>query len=173
MTSCHQRLAILALMVAAGASLSAACANAAPTDRTGAFVLAAQKPNGSGVQVRYRVLDTPALGQPARVEIALANVTDSGGGAVRFTTDSTLRLAGGGGQASLPAGETTTLTVTVVPQEEGLAYLNVFTTQRGLTSSTSIPIQTGGAGTPASKKPGAGRLKDTPDGDKILVMPVK
>ena len=172
MTSCHQRLAILALMVAAGASLSTGCANAAQPDGAGAFVLAAQKPNGSGVQVRYRILDTPAPGQPARVEIVLANITDPTGGTVRFTTDPALRLAAGGVQTSLPAGETTTLTITVVPQEEGLAYLNVFTTQRGRTSSTSIPVQTG-TGTPASKKPGAGKLKDTPDGDKILVMPVK
>ena len=172
MTSSRQRLAILALAAAAGASLSAACANAAQPAQTGAFVLAAQKPNGSGVEVRYRVLDTPALGQPARVEIVVADINDSAGGTVRFTADPALRLAAGGVQTRLPAGETTTLTVTVVPQEEGLAYLNVFTAQRGLTSSTSIPIQTGAAA-PTSKKPGAGKLKDTPDGDKILVMPVK
>ncbi|MBS0342663.1 MAG: hypothetical protein JSS56_19280 [Proteobacteria bacterium] len=135
-------------------------------------MLAAQKPNGSGVEVRYRVLDTPALGQPTRVEIVLGKIKDPNGGTVRFSADPTLRLAGGGVQTSLPAGETTTLTVTVVPQEEGLAYLNVFTTQNGLTSSTSIPVQAGAA-TPASKKPGAGKLKDTAEGEKILVMPVK
>lgn len=172
MTSSRQRLAVLALAVAAGASLSVGCANAAQPSQAGAFVPAAQKPNGSGVELRYRVLDTPALGQPARVEIVLSNVNDPAGGTVRFTADPALRLGAGGVQTSLPAGETTTLTVTVVPQEEGLAYLNVFTSQRGLTSSTSIPIQTGAAA-PASKKPGAGKLKDTPEGDKILVMPVK
>ena len=171
MISCHQRLIALALLAAAGASLSTACANAAQPATTPDFVLAAQKPNGSGVEVRYRVLDTPEVGQPARVEIALARVTDPVGASVKFSVDPSLRLVGTA-STRLPADQTTTLTVTVVPQAEGLAYLNVFTTQRGLTSSTSIPIQTGAA-KPASKKPGAGSLKETPEGEKILVLPAK
>jgi len=122
--------------------------------------------------VRYRLLDTPGVGRPTRVEIALGRITDPAGAMVKFSVDAGLRLQAGGSATNLPASETTTLTVTVVPQEEGLAYLNVFTTQRGVTSSTSIPIQSG-AGAPASKKPGAGSLKDTPEGDKILVIPVK
>ncbi|MBS0453265.1 MAG: hypothetical protein JSS14_18370 [Proteobacteria bacterium] len=172
MTSRLQRLAVLASVAVAGASLSAACAIAAQPASTQPLVVSAQKPNGSGVELRYRVLDTPALGQPARVEIVLGKIKDPSGATVRFTADPTLRLASGGTQATLPPGETTTLTVTVVPQEEGLAYLNVFTSQNGLISSTSIPIQAGAA-TPASKKMGAGKLKDTPEGEKILVMPVK
>lgn len=172
MTSCRQRLAVLALLAAAGAMLSVACANAAQPASARDFVLAVQKPNGSGVELRYRVLDTPEVGQPARVEVALARVTDPAGASVKFSADSSLRLAGGAAPTRLPADETTTLTVTVVPQAEGLAYLNVFTTQRGLTSSTSIPIQTGAA-KPASKKPGAGSLQETPEGAKILVLPAK
>ena len=171
MTNCQQRLAGLAFLAAAGASLSGACASAAQPAPAGAFVQAAQKPNGSGINVRYRILDKPAVGQPVRVEIILSNAQASGGSTVRFTVDPDLRLEGDAGtQSHLVAGEQTTLTVTVVPQAQGLAYLNVFTTQRGLTGSTSIPIQTGAA---SSSKPGAGNLKETPDGEKILVMPVK
>lgn len=171
MTRRQQRIVALALLAAAGTPLSSACASALPAP-AGAVVQAAQKPNGSGVDIRYRVLDKPAVGQPVRVEIALGRVKDSAGAVLRFSADPGLRLGSGSAPTSLPAGETTTLTVTVVPQEEGLAYLNVFTTQRGATSSTSIPIQTGAAAA-GSKKAGAGKLKDTPEGDKILSIPVK
>ena len=131
---------------------------------------AAQKPGGSGVALRYRVLDKPAVGQPARVEIVLGKVSDPAGATLRLAADPDLRLQGAATSFNLPAGESTTLTVSVVPQAEGLAYLNVFTTQRGATSSTSIPIQTGAAG---ARKPAEGRLKDAPGGEKILSIPVK
>ena len=172
MTRHPQRLLALALLTAAGASLSTACASA-PSAPAGALVQAPQKPSGSGVDVRYRVLDTPAVGQPTRVEVVLGRVKDPGGAMIRFSADPGLGLGSGSAPVSLPTGQTTTLTVTVVPREEGLAYLNVFTTQRGATSSTSIPIQTGQAAAAGSKKSGAGRLKETPEGDKIQSMPVK
>ena len=171
MTTPPQRLLTIALLTAAGAALSTACAGAQPM-AAGAFTQAAQKPSGSGVDVRYRILDTPQVGQLIRVEIVLARVNDSAGAMLKFSADPGLQLGSGSAPASLPAGEITTLTVTLVPQEEGLAYLNVFTTQRGATSSTSIPIQTGAASS-GSKKAGAGKLKETPDGDKIRSMPVK
>lgn len=163
------RLVALALLAAAGAG---ACAIAAQpsSSESGVFVRAAQKPNGSGVDVRYRLLDTPAVGQSVRVEIVLGKIGDSGA-TLELAADPGLRLHSAA-SAVLPAGETTTLTISVEPQKEGLAYLNVFTRQRGATSATAIAIQTGPA-TAGSKKAGANRLKDGSDGDKILSMPVK
>lgn len=171
MTRRQQRLLAIALLTAAGAALSTACAGAQPAPVDG-FTRAAQKPSGSGVDVRYRVLDAPTVGKSTRVEIVFARINDSAGAMLKFSADAGLQLGSDSALISLPAGEATTLTVTVVPREEGLAYLNVFTTQRGATSSTSIPIQTGAAPS-ASKKTGTGKLKDTPEGDKILSMPVK
>ena len=171
MTSCSQRLAALAFLAVSGALLSAACANPAQDTQVPGFVQAAQKPNGSGVEVRYRLLDKPALGQPARVEVAFSGVKDAAGGSVRFTVDAGLRLQGdAGATTNLPAGETVTLTVSVVPQAQGLAYLNVFTSQRGRTSSTSIPIQTGAG---PARKAGAAQLREAADGEKLLLVPVK
>ena len=171
MTTRQQRFLAIALLVAASVPLSTACAGAQPAP-TGATVHAAQKPNGSGIDVRYQVLDTPVVGQSARVQITLGRVADAAGATIKFSADPGLQLGSGSAPTSLPAGETTTLTVTVVPLEAGLAYLNVFTAQRGATSSTSIPIQTGVANA-ASKRSGASGLKETPEGDKIRSMPVK
>lgn len=168
MTPRLQRSIAVALLAFAGAALAAPGAGTAqPAD---ALVHAPQKTNGSGVDVRYRVQGDPVAGQPVRVEIVLGRVSDPAGASLRLVADRGLRLEGGAVPVTVPAGEGTTVTVTVVPQNEGLAYLNVFTTQRGTTSSTSIPIQTGLAG--ASRLKG-GHLKDTPEGDKILSMPVK
>ena len=169
MTTRQQRFLAIALLVAS-VPLSTACAQ--PVPGAAAAVQSAQKPNGSGVDIQYRVLDTPAVGQSTRVEITVKRITDAAGATIKFSADPGLQLGTGSAPTSLPAGEATTLTVTVVPQEAGLAYLNVFTTQRSASSSTSIPIQTGIA-TAAGQKSSTGRLKDTADGDKIRSMPVK
>lgn len=176
MTSSQRRILALALLaLAAGAPLAASAGGAAkpaasPDD---GFTAPAQKPNGSGVRMRYKVQGTPAVGQPTRIEIVLGRVRDPAGATLQMTADAGLRLDASGVPASISPGEATRISVTVTPTQEGLAYLNVFTTQRGATSSTSIPIQTGAAGAAASTKGSAGKLKDAPDGDKILSMPVK
>ena len=56
------------------------------------------------------------------------------------------------------------------PASEGIAYLNVFTTQNGVTSATSIPVRVGGA---APKLPRAGELQKTPAGDAVISMPAR
>lgn len=171
MTTCQKRLAAPVLLAMLIAGLPGCWASAAQPASSEALARPAQKPNGSGVDVRYRVLDKPVIGQSTRVEIVFAKVDDANGASLQLSTDPGLRLDGPD-SVSLPAGETTTLTVSVVPQQDGLAYLNVFTRQRGRVSSTSIAIQTGSAAA-QSKKAGPGKLKDAPGGDKILSMPVK
>jgi len=167
----QQRFLPLFLLALAGAAMASGTASTAPEQP---MVQAAQKPGGSGVGVRYRVQGTPAVGKPTQVEIMFGRVRDANGATLQFTADPSLQLDAGGVPTTLAAGENTRVTVTVTPRQEGLAYLNVFTTQRGATSSTSIPIQTGAAGVSSSKKGMAGsQLKDAPDGDKILSMPVK
>ena len=58
--------------------------------------------------------------------------------------------------------------VPVIPASEGQAYLNVFTTQHGVTSVSAVPVQVGKAGSLKLR----GELKSTPSGDKILTIPV-
>ena len=167
----HRSLVVIALAaLAVGLSLQA-CAGTQP-GRGGSAMLttAPMKPGGAGIAVQYRVDGTPQPGVAVPVVLRFDGITDSAGGTVRFTGDGGLTVAGSSGLQALPAGQTSTLTVQVVPDEDGIGYLHVFTTQNGATSATSITIQTRKA---PSALPASSGLKDTPAGDKILVMPVK
>lgn len=136
----------------------------------GKLAQAPTKPNGSGIEVSYRLEGEPAAGRATRIVIVLTGVTDTAQASVRFAADPDLKLEGNTGAATpLPAGRPTTLNLSVVPHADGLRYLNVFTTQHGVTGSTSIPVQAGDAG---AVRP-AGKLGSTPKGDKILSQPVK
>jgi len=131
--------------------------------------LAAQKPNGSGIVVRYRLEGTPAAGQVLPVALALDRVVGADA-SVRFATDAGLRLGEGADPRALMAGRNAALTLDVVPGSEGTTYLHVFTTQNGITSVASIPVSVGKGG---AALPAAGELKPSPDGDKLISMPVK
>lgn len=166
----HRSLAaIVVASLAMGASLQA-CADSKPERSGPKMTAAAAKSNGSGVSVQYRVDGTPQVGSAVSVVLSFDGITDSAGASARLTAEGGLSLIGAGGTQPLPAGETTTLTVQVVPSAEGIGYLHVFTTQRGATSATSVPVQVGK--TPAAL-PASGTLKETPEGDKIRAMPVK
>nr|WP_251010704.1 hypothetical protein [Variovorax paradoxus] len=165
----HRSLAAVVMAVAMGVSLQA-CADSKPAPGTPKMTAAPAKSNGSGVSVQYRVDGTPQAGVALPVVLSFDGITDPAGASVRLTAEGGLSLVGTGGSQALPAGQTTTLTVQVVPGAEGVGYLHVFTTQRGATSATSVPVQVGK--TP-SALPASGTLKQTPDGDKIRPMPVK
>jgi uncharacterized membrane protein len=96
-------------------------------------------------------------------------VTDPDGATVRFSTDAGLTLSGSRHPGAAD-GKRTTATVTVASEREGLAYLNVFITQNGAMSAISIPIQTG-ATAPSMK--GAGEVKSSSEGEKIISSPAK
>lgn len=132
--------------------------------------VAPMKANGSGVDVSYRIDAAPEAGRAIPVVLSFGGVTDPAGGTVRLTVDAGLSLGAAAALYALPANQVTTLTVEVVPGAAGIGYLNVFTTQHGITGATSIPVQVGKA--PAAM-PASGELKQTPAGDKILSMPVK
>lgn len=166
----HRSLAaIVVASLAMGASLQA-CADNKPERNARKMTAAPVKSNGSGVSVQYRVEGTPQAGVAIPVVLSFDGITDPAGASVRLTAEGGLALSGAGGTQPLPAGQTTTLTVQVVPGAEGVGYLHVFTTQRGATSATSVPVQVGKA---PSALPASGTLKQTPDGDKIHAMPVK
>lgn len=166
----HRSLAaIVVASLAMGMSLQA-CADSKPERNASKMTAAPAKSNGSGVSVQYRVDGTPQAGVALPVVLSFDGITDPAGASVRFTTEGGLSLAGAGATQPLPAGQTTTLTVQVVPGADGIGYLHVFTTQRGATSATSVAVQVGKA---PSAMPASDTLKQTPDGDKIRAMPVK
>ncbi|MBT2326400.1 hypothetical protein J7E62_29225 [Variovorax paradoxus] len=167
----HRGLAtIVVAALAMGVSLQA-CADGKPGRHDLKMTAAPAKTNGSGVSVQYRLDGTPQAGSAVSVVLSFDGITDPAGASFRLTTDGGLTLVGGaGGTQPLPAGQTSTLTVQVVPGADGTGYLHVFTTQRGATSATSVPVQVGKA---PSAMPASDALKQTPDGDKIRAMPVK
>jgi hypothetical protein len=129
----------------------------------------ARKPNDSGVTLQFRLDATPQVGRGTPVVLQFGGVTDPEGATVRLSADDGLTLSGSD-SLTLPTGKRTSATVTVVSEREGLAYLNVFITQKGAVSAVSIPIQTGTAA-PVMKS--SGELKSTPDGENIITMPAK
>jgi hypothetical protein len=134
------------------------------------MTLAPQKPNGSGIVVRYRVDATPQTGKTVPIAVSLERITGSDA-TVRFEGGPGLQLDAGRLPRALEAGRPAALTVDVVPDHTGLSYLHVFTTQDGITSVASIPVQVGKGD---ASLPPVGQLKSTPDGgDKILSIPVK
>jgi hypothetical protein len=154
---------------AMGVSLQA-CADSKPERSAPKMTAAPAKSNGSGVSVQYRVDGAPQPGSALPIVLSFDGITDPAGASVRLTAEGGLSLVGGEATQALPAGKATTLTVQVVPGAEGVGYLHVFTTQRGATSATSVPVQVGKA---PSALPASDALKQTPAGDKIHAMPVK
>ncbi|MDM0010809.1 hypothetical protein QTH87_00020 [Variovorax sp. J22P168] len=132
---------------------------------------APMKAGGSGVVVQYQLDDAPAGGATVPVVLVFGNISDPDGATVRLSVDGGLSLAPGGETVRrLPAGQAVSWTVELKAPAAGTGYLNVFTTQFGATSATSIPVQVGKA--PAAM-PASGSLKQGRDGEKILPMKVK
>lgn len=163
--------ACLALAAAwpASADSGAPAGKTAPPQRSAPMTAAVQKPGRAGVAVAYRIDATPQLNRATPVVLEFDGITDHAGATVRLRPDAGLRLQGSE-TLTLPQGRRATATVLVVSEREGLAYLNVFVNHGDASSAISIPIQTGTAA-PALKA--TGELKSTPEGDRIITMPVK
>lgn len=145
-----------------------ACALADPPAPAG-MTRAVKKPNGSGIDVQYAVDGSPQIGRNTAVTLRFDGITDPAGGSVRFSADAGLTLTGAG-SVPLPVGVVTTVTVQAAPASEGIAYLNVFTTQNGVTSATSVPIRVGKSD-PSMRSNGDARK--TPAGEAVISMPVR
>lgn len=149
------------VMVLASASLSA--------HGSGSTTLAPRKPNDSGVTLTYRIDATPQLGRVTPVVLQFDGVTSADGAAVRLSTDAGLAVQGAT-SLKVPSGKSTTATVLLVSESEGLSYLHVFMAQGGGMSAVSVPIQTG---TTAAAMKSSGELKRNSRGDQIISMPAK
>lgn len=139
------------------------------TPKPAAMMSAVKKPNGSGIDVQYAVDGSPQIGRNTAVTLRFDGVTDPAGGSVRFSADGGLVLTGAT-SVPLPAGATTTVVVQAAPSGEGIAYLNVFTTQNGVTSATSVPIRVGKSDPTLRSN---GEVRKTPAGEAVISMPVR
>ncbi len=153
----------------AGKHRHAAASQSVKTAVQAPMTMAAQKANGSGVTLQYRVDGATQVGTAVTVVLQFDGVTDPQGASVRFTVDDGLTLRGSS-TLSLQAGKSTSATVSIVSDREGLAFLNVFTIQNGRSSATSVPIQTG---TVAPLMKSQGQIQVTPSGEAIISLPAK
>jgi hypothetical protein len=164
-------MAALTLPLAACADTAPRSAGVVPAKAPLRLETAPRKANGSGIEVRYQVEPATAPGQTVRVTLVLDGVTDPTGASVRLAADGGLTLLQDGAARALPAGRTTTIEADVTLQGTAPGYLSVFTTQNGMGSATSIRVPVG-AGAAAAPAPAA-NLKTTPEGEKLIVVPVK
>ena len=150
-----------------GGTPASVVATSTPTLLPSNLITAMQKPNGSKVDVRYRVDGGAAARQAATVTMIFDAATDSSA-TVRFTSDPDLQLTGVSGPVSLPPG-TSQVVLNAIPQRSGLFYVNVFTTQAGVTSVMSIPVRTGNIDPKLQK---LGETNPAGQGERIISMPV-
>ena len=129
------------------------------------------------IDVKYRLLDTPRVGQPLSLELTLMPTVATTGfgftlkpeeGLVVDTAQLTKSFAG---KATRPP-QTTTLSIT--PQREGRFYLrvvaNVVVNGQSKSRTVTIPIQVG-SGT--RELEAMGEVKIDADGNRIILLPAK
>ena len=135
-----------------------------------AWVHAAAKHNGSGVRLAYSV---PAM-QPGRTSTVQLQFTgvQSDDARVEWRAPEgasvTSAVAGSSTSMALPRGQVTTLTLDVTPAADGMAYLDVFTTQDGRGSAQSVPLKVGSGKVSLKRE---GQLQKMPSGEAVISLP--
>jgi hypothetical protein len=157
----------LALPLAACADTAFRSVGAGPAKSPLRLETAPRKANGSGIEVRYQVRPATAPGQATRVTLVFDGVTDPNGASVRLAVEGGLAPLPDGAPRALTSGGANTIEVDVTAQGDAAGYLIVFTTQHGVGGVTSIRVTAGTGAAPAAN------LKATPEGEKLIVIPVK
>lgn len=145
--------------------------NNAGTAKTQWVAAANAKANGSGIALRYRVPANLQPGQPADIELEFSGVTAADAAAQwRAPAGSAMTAAQGSTATSttLPPGQTTTVRLTITPSADGMAYVDVFTSQNGRTSAQSVPLKVG-TGQVVLKREGSAMT--TPSGERVISLP--
>jgi hypothetical protein len=137
-----------------------------PAMPVNSFTKLESKANGSGVGLAYRIEGTPAVGSPVTIRLQVTNSADAN---LVFRSNEGLTLITPE-VIDAPAGTNVEYTVTVVPEVEGRFYLNVFSIVNGRPSATAIAVQVGNKS--VQLKP-AGKLQETPTGERVISVPVK
>lgn len=159
-------LALAAVLAFTGAGAHEA-AKTAPAERG---VLAAAKPNGSGIALRVQAPARVGLDQPAAVTLRLSGI-DATDASVEIRAPAGLAVTPAPATVALPRGVETTLTLSVVPTAHGVHYLDVFTRQHGRVSAHSIAVTTGTSTTQHLKATGSAQT--TPSGERVISLPAQ
>lgn len=169
---------LFALAGSAALSLPAQAGGMGPTTDRAAnkaagsqWKTAAAKHNGSGIRLDYSVPTAMLPGRTGSVQLRFGGVTGDdarvewrapAGGSVSSAVHGTAT------SVALPRGQATTLFLDVTPAADGMAYLDVFTSQGGRTSAQSVPLKVG-SGAVVLKRDGAAQTM--PSGEKVISLP--
>jgi hypothetical protein len=143
------------------------------------WTTAQQKHNNSGIEMRYRLMSKPQVGQALEVQMEFSGVTQDDAG-VSMRSAKALAMAdasvrgmqkiGAGYQMALSKSQNTSQSLTITPNAEGMHYIDLQLAQGGRQSAVSIavPVGDGPFATPTT-----GEVQTLPSGEKIIVMPSK
>lgn len=139
------------------------------------WVTAAPKPNGSGVVLKYSAPEAIKPGEVATLRLQVSNVVAATGARLELrASDPAVNVVVEGGTVTGPItmvrGDFRELEVQVSSAVDGLYYLNVFTTQEGRFTASSIPLRVGSG---ESKQKTQGKVLTTPSGEKVISLPGK
>lgn len=134
------------------------------------------KPSAA-VEMSYQLLDTPELGLPVQINISLTPGINCRNIKLSYSTSSEL-VAGDNltefNFANINARQTISESIRVIPQSEGLHYINLVVTlestqARAGSRSFSIPVKLGNIKdkTPLPQK---ARIKESPEGERIIIQ---
>lgn len=130
------------------------------------------------ITIDYDVIGTPVVGQPVSVNLNVKSSVGDRPVTLNYRINDASSLAFPEAQALrvplgvLAGGQPASQQVTVVPQREGRAYLNVSaeveTAEGTLLKSIAIPIQVGT--TPGGREPNGDIVRDA-DGNPVISLP--
>lgn len=132
---------------------------------------AAAKHNGSGIRLSYIVPAGMQPGQSARVQLQFSGVTaDDASVEWRGPAGSNVSSAqlGAASSMALPAGQVTAISLDITPAADGMAYLDVFTSQGGRGSAQSVPLKVGSGAVHLKRE---GTMQTAPSGEKVISLP--
>lgn len=141
--------------------------------KQGGWTVAPAKPQGSGIVLRYDVPARLSVGQAAPVRLRFSRVSaDDARVELKVPDGVSVTLADGSAATSvaLPRDRETTLELRVTPKNDGVHYLDVFTTQNGRSSAQSVALRVGSAAA-AMKRNGAAQT--TPSGERVISLPAQ
>ncbi len=142
---------------------------AAKQKKTGATSMAV----GSGVTLSYSMGAKPQVGMPLTISLEMTGVNDAN---VVLSAGDGLTLDQPSQELKLLAGQKMQHTITVVPQAEGLLYVNAFIKSKGRASSTAIPVQVGAVDDQQKARSNAAAkatLQEGPRGERTISVPAK
>ena len=130
------------------------------------------------ISISYAVPAKAAIGDAVQVTVTMKVLSDATDFDLKLTAGEGLEMPSGAFMKSYgdqPRNASMSETVTVVPNTDGIVYLNVFATGtfkgRKMTTAGAVPVNTGTAARKMLKK--SGQATTDSNGQKIIIMPAE